>query len=126
MYKPHQGATHLAVEIESPEYRFAEHAIPAVSASASRDSAGKVHLSMTNLDPNHAIELKAKLSAASVKSAAGRVLTAPEMNAHNTFNNPPVVKPAEFTAFAIGGGELKVNLPSKSVVSLEIRFSDSI
>jgi len=42
------------------------------------------------------------------------------MDAHNTFANPEVVKPAAFTGATLSGGKLNVTLPAKSVVILEI------
>ena len=51
MFKPHQGATTLNVELKSPDYKFGEETIPAVSASASRDADNKVHVSFANCDP---------------------------------------------------------------------------
>ena len=41
MYKVHQGATLIPIDLKSPEYQFGEKSVPAVSASASRDSAGR-------------------------------------------------------------------------------------
>jgi alpha-N-arabinofuranosidase len=51
---------------------------------------------------------------------AGRILTAPAMNAHNTFDQPDAVKPAEFSAFKITGAGFAATLPAKSVVVLEV------
>jgi alpha-N-arabinofuranosidase len=50
----------------------------------------------------------------------GRVLTAPVMNAHNTFDAPETIRPASFEGAKLKDGELSINLPSKSVVVLEI------
>jgi alpha-N-arabinofuranosidase len=49
------------------------------------------------------------------------VLTAVEINAHNTFDQPTVVKPAAFTGAAIESGSLKATLPPKSVVVLDLK-----
>ncbi len=70
MYKEHQGGASIPIEIESPQYKFAEHSIAALSASALRDSAGKIHLSVANLDPHHSIALKSGFSGAAPKSVA--------------------------------------------------------
>src|SRR5213080_4429425 len=45
MYKVHQGARLIPVELTAPEYRFGQSSIPSLHASASRDQAGRLHLS---------------------------------------------------------------------------------
>ena len=42
------------------------------------------------------------------------------MNAHNTFDHPDDVKPAEFDAFQVTDNGFVTTLPSKSVVVLEV------
>jgi len=49
------------------------------------------------------------------------VLTAAAINAHNTFDQPAVVKPAAFTGASIESGSLKATLPPKSVVMLDLK-----
>ncbi|MHC4685071.1 MAG: alpha-L-arabinofuranosidase C-terminal domain-containing protein [Planctomycetota bacterium] len=51
----------------------------------------------------------------------GRALTADTMTAHNTFDNAEAVKPATFYDYKLRDDTLKVTLPSKSVVVLEIK-----
>ena len=120
MFKVHQDATSLPVDLQTPAYAFGGDSIPAVSASASRDAAGQVHLSLVNADPHRATRLACALGRAA-GSVTGRILTAETMQAHNTFDQPEAVKPAPFTAFTAAGGSLTVDLPAKSVVVLEIR-----
>jgi alpha-N-arabinofuranosidase len=55
------------------------------------------------------------------KSVAGRVLTAPAMNAHNTFEMPSAVQPAAFEGASLRDGTLEVKLPAKAVVVLALR-----
>jgi len=42
------------------------------------------------------------------------------MNAHNTFENPDAIKPADLSAFKTTDAGFTVTLPSKSVVALEV------
>jgi alpha-N-arabinofuranosidase len=51
---------------------------------------------------------------------SGRVLTAPTMQAHNTFDAPSAVAPAPLRDFQVSGDVVTVTLPSKSVAVLEI------
>jgi alpha-N-arabinofuranosidase len=122
MYRVHQGATMMPVDLSTPEYKLGDAAVPALSVSASRDSAGRVHLSLVNLDPNRAAEISGSISSGSIKNISGEVLTVATMNAMNTFDQPNAVKPAAFSGFKMQGSQLMVSVPAKSVVVLELSF----
>jgi alpha-N-arabinofuranosidase len=119
MFKVHQGATSLPVELETPDYVFDGQSIPAVSASASLDAAGRIHLSLVNANPRQAMRVGCLVAGHPLGTVTGRVLTAATMQAHNTFDQPDAVAPAPFNSFD-NHGWLTVDLPSKSVVVLEI------
>lgn len=121
MYKVHQDATLLPVELNAPEYKLGDRAIPSLHASASRDASGAIHLSIVNLDPNRGANVSTKLSGTTASSASGRVLTAPAINSHNTFDNPQAVAPADFRDFKLSGDQITMTLPARSVVVLSIR-----
>ncbi len=120
MYKVHQNATLLPIDIKSTEYAFGEQAIPAISASASRDADGKVHLSLCNLDPNHQQSLVCEIRGMQLATVSGRVLTAETINAHNTFDYPNGVAPQPFTGVTLTDNRIEGDLPAKSVVVLEL------
>lgn len=121
MYRPHQGATFIPVELAAPEYKLGTAAVPSLSVSASRDGEGRLHLSIVNLDPNRAAEVATTLTGASVKAVTGEVLTAPAVNAMNTFDRPDAVKPAPFDGFKLQGAQLALTIPAKSIVVLELK-----
>jgi len=122
MFKVHQGGTFLPVELQSPDYVFGSEKIPAVSASATRSADGKtVHLSLANTTPGRAIPLSVTLAGIAPASATGRILTAPAMQAHNTFAAPDTVKPVPFDGLRLAAGTLSLTLPAKSVVVVELR-----
>jgi alpha-N-arabinofuranosidase len=116
----HHDATLLPSELQSVDYPFGDKKIPAVSASASRDKTGRIHVTLCNLNPNQSIEVPCELQGARAQKLSGRVLTAPEMNAHNTFDQPDNVKPTEFNAFKLTDNGFVTTLPAKSVVVLEV------
>jgi alpha-N-arabinofuranosidase len=120
MYKVHQGATSLPVALTAPAYGMNGKQMPAVSASASRDAAGRIHLSLVNVDPAHPVALACKLQGVAAKSVSGRVLTAPSFTAHNTFAEPDAVAPKPFAGAVLAGDSLQVTLPAGSVVMLEL------
>jgi alpha-N-arabinofuranosidase len=120
MYKVHHDATLLPIELECSDYRFGNDSVSALNVSASKDNSGRIHISLCNLDPGNTAEVVCVLESAEPKEISGRVLTAEAMTAHNTFENPQVVKPATFNNFKLEGNILTTTLPTKSVVVLEI------
>jgi alpha-N-arabinofuranosidase len=50
----------------------------------------------------------------------GRVLTAPAMDSFNGFDAPATVTPRDFTGARWTGAMLTVDLPARSVVTLEL------
>ncbi|MGC4073723.1 MAG: alpha-L-arabinofuranosidase C-terminal domain-containing protein [Nibricoccus sp.] len=59
MYKVHQDATFLPFELKTPDYVLGEEKVPVVSATASRNAAGRIHVSLTNTHPRDAITVTA-------------------------------------------------------------------
>jgi alpha-L-arabinofuranosidase len=121
LYTVHHDATLLPISLTASSYEFEGQSIPAVSASASRDAAGRIHITLANLDPTRARTVQTELRGARVTGVTGRVLTAAAMNAHNTFERPTSVQPAEFLGTRLSGSTLTIELPAKSVVMLELR-----
>ena len=56
-----------------------------------------------------------------IKEVTGRILTAPELSAHNTFEQPDRVKPAIFSDAKLKKQNITLKLPAKSIVVLEIK-----
>ena len=121
MYKVHQDATLIPVELVAPEYKLGTSAVPSLHASASRDKGGKLHLSIVNLDPNRAAQVSMKVAGAAARNITGRLLAAPAINTVNTFDKPDAIKPTPFTGTQVQGNQITLSLPSKSVVVLEIQ-----
>ena len=122
MYTVHHDAVLLPLTVASPGwYGFGADSVPAVSASASRDRRGVVHMTLSNLDPVRARPVVVALEGLRVAGATGRVLTGPAMDSHNTFERPEAVAPAPFAGARVADGRLSVALPPRSVVVLELR-----
>jgi alpha-N-arabinofuranosidase len=119
LYKEHQDAVKL------PVYAEVETAggLPAVSASASEDEAGRVHVSLTNVDVKNEQQVQLELRGLTLSpsvQAKGRIVTSDTMTDHNTFDRPDAVKAEDFDALRVSGGRLSVDLPPMSVVTLEL------
>jgi alpha-L-arabinofuranosidase len=120
MYTVHHDAKLLPTELQSVDYTSGADRIPAVNVSASRDKAGKMHITLCNLNPNTPAEVNCELQGSKVQKLTGRVLTAAEITAHNTFEQPELVQPAPFNAFKTTESGFVTTLPAKSVVALDV------
>lgn len=120
LFKGHMDAKLLPLKIAAPDYKNGDDKIPAVNASASLDSNGKVHITLVNLDANKDITIKTFMNGKSFKTIAGRVLTSKNFTDINTFENKNVVVPASFNGARKDGNDLVVKLPKLSVVSLTL------
>jgi len=116
MYVPFQDAKSLPLAIkDNTSYTLGATTIPGLSASAARAKDGKVVLALVNTDPHKAVDVAVNVNGAKVNGVAGKVLTSAAMDAHNTFQNPQVIKPAAFSARA-AGGKLSIKVPAKAVM----------
>lgn len=122
MYKVHQDSTLLPSRLECNAYKSNDEILSALNASASKDENGAIHISLCNLDPKTSATLECELKGASAKKVSGRILTAEAMNAHNTFEQPNAIQPAEFTNAEIKNGKILATLPAKSVVILTVEL----
>lgn len=120
MYNVHQGATLLPLTITGPDYIFGKDTIPALTVSASTDSVGKTHISLTNIDPHRAISVNLPLTGIKAKKVIGRILQSTKLQDHNSFEYPEKVKPAAFTGAVLKNDQLNLKMPAASVVVLEL------
>ena len=121
LYTAHHDAVLLPVTLDSGRYVNGDRAMPALSATASRDAAGRIHLTLTNVDPNQGRTVTVTVRGQVVTGVSGRILTADRMNAYNSFDQPNVVRPVPFNGARLSREVLTVQLPAKSVVTLEMR-----
>ena len=116
MYVPFQDATPYAASVSGPTVTRGEFSLAQVDVSAARGVDGKLYLSLVNTDPDRPAHVTTNLSGA----AAGQILTAPSMEAHNTFEAPNALHPAAFAGRS-EGGRLVFDLPAKAVAVVRIQ-----
>src|SRR4030095_11377987 len=121
LYKVHQDARLLPVQINTPDYTVGPDKIPAVNISASIDSTAAIHISYVNLDPNNKITVRTMTNGLNWKTIDGQVLTSGKLTDVNTFEKNDFIKPAKFSAAKKEGNELVVEVPAKSIVVLELK-----
>jgi alpha-L-arabinofuranosidase len=120
MYVPFQNARSVPVSFSAGTYAFGDIRLPQVDAVAARDSSGRLWLALVNVDPNRPARMTASLEGLNARGAAGQILTAATVDAHNTFNQPDRVAPRPFAGRS-SGGRLQFELPPKSVAVVQVR-----
>lgn len=119
LYKSHQGATLIDSFIETENIYCGSVAIPNISQSVSMADDGTVTATVCNLSATDGYDIELTVFDKGVKSAKAMILHN-NIGAHNTFENPDVVKSEEFDDMLIAGGKLRFKIPACSVVSIRI------
>ncbi|MEH6407047.1 MAG: alpha-L-arabinofuranosidase C-terminal domain-containing protein [Leeuwenhoekiella sp.] len=119
MYNVHQDAQLIPLELDSPDYVFNGEKLPAINASASKDKAGLVHISLVNIDASKSNTVSIDLNEMGIKSFTGQILTSGTLQDHNTFDNPEEITPKTFKDFKLKKGTVELTIPPFSVVVLE-------
>jgi alpha-N-arabinofuranosidase len=121
MYTAHHDATLLPLDLRCEEYACGQQSLPSLSASASRDASGQIHLSICNVNPHQRADVTCQVRGMALSTASGRVLTADRMQAHNTFEAPSQVHPADFQSATIRDNHVTFSLPPMSVTVLQLK-----
>lgn len=120
LYKVHQDAKLIPVQFTSPDYVSGNEKLPALNVSASKDSTGAMHISLVNIDPSKPTTLQTALQG-TWKTVSGKIITSGNLTDINTFEQPMKVVAKPFTGAKLNGNNLVLELPAKSVVTLELK-----
>jgi len=125
MHAAHQGADSLRTLVSSPRIPVMRNgkatSFWGLNGAASLKERRLV-VTMVNPSVTDARETEIALRGATAKSARVTVLTASEMNAHNTFESPDVVAPSSADA-RLSGSSVVLTVPAKAVAKVEIELS---
>ncbi len=125
MYRPHQDARAVRIDVEAPEIVFQAGGHPErivrVAGSASRTADHRLTLTLAHLHASEPAEVLIHLHGGAAREVRHTVLTQSELNAHNTFERPDAVTPRTSTLEG-REGELRCTLPPASVNALEVRL----
>jgi alpha-N-arabinofuranosidase len=125
MYRPHQSARAVRIELPSPEVTFRaggrDERIVRLAGSASRTTDGRATLTLAHLHASEPVGVRIRFRGGSAGEVRHTVLTHAELNAHNTFERPDVVTPQTRT-LEMSGAELRFTLAPASVNALEFRL----
>ncbi len=126
-YAVHQDATYLPVNVVCDDMKITgdnlrfESILPLVSATASKDKNGVVHVSLTNVSVDKEQTVTVNINGVKAKKATGVILASKNIDDLNTFDNPNKVKNEPFKEVKIKNGEMKVKLPKGAVVTLTLQ-----
>jgi alpha-N-arabinofuranosidase len=121
MYNVHQDALMIPITLNSNDYVLNGKKLKAVSASASKDKNGAVHISLVNIDADNSQDINIDLGSLQVKKVTGTILRSGKLQDHNTFDDPNKIKLETFSDAKLNGSNLEVKLPPFSVVVLELK-----
>jgi alpha-N-arabinofuranosidase len=129
MYKDFQEATYLPMDVKVDSidvegghmYKMTPGKIPAVSISAAKKADGSIVVSLANTSLNKAQEVELNLDGANAKTVTGRMLTSKKITDYNDFEHTDVVKPVDFKGAKLKKNILKLSLPAKSIVVVNVK-----
>ncbi len=122
MYQPFQDATYLPLDVKCDSMKVRDNrTIPMVSASAAKTKDGNMVISLANVSLDKAQNIDIDIENAGIKNINGEILTSKNIGDYNDFNNPDVVKPVPFKDVKVKKNTLKVKIPAKSIVVLNIK-----
>jgi alpha-N-arabinofuranosidase len=125
MYRPHQGARALRLEVDAPSVEFktkeGTERVFRVAGSASRRE-GTVTLTLVHTHATEPYDLAVALQGGAAKEVTHTSLADAELNAHNTFETPERVVP-KAVACEARGGTLNLTLPPASVNRFDITLA---
>jgi len=120
MYKVHQDAKLIPITLQSTDFEFNDEKIPAVSASASKDAQGRVHISLVNIDPKKANRIRVDLGELKASKVTGRILRADKLQDYNSFKVPTKIVPTAYNKAKVQNGLVDIEIPAFSVIVLEL------
>ncbi len=123
MYKVHHDASLLQSTVSTNDYKLGNESVPEVNVSASKDSNGKMHVSIVNVNPHKSIDTEVILNGlAAIGDISGEIVTSAAYTDYNSFDDTGKITITEFNDFKKkGNNTVSLNLPPLSVVTLEIQ-----
>lgn len=122
MYKVHHDAVLLPSDVVCDNYSYGDESVPALSTTASKAADGKIHLTISNLDPHNSKEVVCEMRGSSkLAFVSGNVVIGEKINSYNDFGKKEEVSLNEFKEVKVDGNMVTVTMPAKSVVMVELK-----
>jgi alpha-N-arabinofuranosidase len=125
MYRNHMRSRLASLKIRCDDLKVPAQngtsIMPALSGSASINGKS-LNVTLTNPSLDSTVLARLRFNGGSINEARSRVLTHPDMTAHNTLDKPHQIAPSPHTV-NVGTNAVEVSIPKHAVVSLEMRRS---
>ena len=122
MYQPFQDATALPLEISCDSIKVRENqTIPTIFSSAAKTKDNSIVVSLANisLDKSQDIDIVSDLS--TINNITGEILKCKNISDYNDFAHPQTITPHVFKDMKIKKNIIKIKIPAKSIVVLNIK-----
>ena len=120
MFSCHQGAELLDSHITSKQIGTDKNKVPNLTESASVDADGIVNITLNNLSCDEDYDIEGILADSRIESVKCEIVTG-AMDAHNTFDDPEVVKAVEYKDISFDGNRITVKIPKCSVMHISVK-----
>lgn len=121
LFNVHQGAIMIPLKINGDSYKLDGKQLPAISASASRNAEGAVHISLVNIDSKANREVTLDLADIKSSKITAQILRSAHLQDYNSFEQPELIHPQSFSQFSKTKNQLKISLPPFSVIVLNLQ-----
>ena len=122
MYQPFQDAAALPLEISCDSIKVRENqTIPTIFSSAAKTKDNSIVVSLANisLDKTQDIDIVSDLS--TINNITGEILKCKNISDYNDFEHPQTITPHVFKDMKIKKNIIKIKIPAKSIVVLNIK-----
>ena len=120
LYVPFQDSTFVPVALEGGgSYTQTTVTLPRLDAIAAKSADGKLLVAITNLDAETPATIEAHITGMLARSATAKTLTAPTVDAVNTFDAPNAVLPKPI-AVKVHNSDLSLTVEPRSVTVISV------
>jgi alpha-N-arabinofuranosidase len=109
------------VDLACAAYALNQESVPSLNVSASRQEDGRIFVTLCHLNPHYGVEINVTVEGADTRKVTGQVLTAPAMNAFNTFDDASIVVPRPLERLTVEKNRIRLVLPAMSVTAMRIQ-----
>lgn len=120
MYNVHQDATLVPSNISTENYTFDGKSVPAVNVSSSIKD-GVLSVTLCNLNPTKGEKVELEVTGDTFTEANASIITSDKLDAYNDFGKNENVSISNFEVAKPKNGKLTIDLPSKSVVLVQLK-----
>lgn len=119
MYRDHQDATLLDSSLATEEIGTSDAKVPNLSESVSRAADGSITVTVANLSSETNYPVEIVFAEGEPETVTGAILH-DTIFSYNTFEEPDLVAPKEFTDMKLENGVIALQIPACGIVSLKV------